>query len=79
MNELVGKQVWVIETDNWGVADTTEVFSTREKGIDYIHKEAERCDWEILKEENERGYTWIEVKAEDGGIFHFVVGEYTIH
>lgn len=79
MNELVGKKVWTVEADNWGVADTNAVFSTREKGVDYLHKEAKRCNWEILKEENKKSYTWIEIKAEDGSIFHFSVGEETIH
>ena len=79
MNELVGKKVWVVEADNWGIADTNAVFSTREKGIDYLHKEAKRCSWEILKEENEKSYTWIEIKAEDGSIFHFGVQEEIIH
>lgn len=79
MNELVGKKVWVVEADERKVADTNAVFSTREKGVDYLYKEAKRWNWEILKEENEKGYTWIKVKAEDGSIFYFSVGEYPIH
>lgn len=61
--ELVGKEVWSVIASEWGVADINAIFTTREKGVDYLHKEAKRCNWEILKEENEKGYTYIEVKV----------------
>ena len=79
MNELVGKEVWSVTASEWGVADTNAIFTTREKGVDYLHKEAKRCNWEILKEENEKGYTHIEIKAEDGSLFHFGVQKEIIH
>lgn len=44
MDELTGKEIWVVEYNNIELCDCNGVFSTFEKAVSSVLEDAERCN-----------------------------------